>query len=246
MRPATLLLLFLFMAACKPAQEGRTIVIVGAVLIDGTGGPPLTDSLVIAAGGVIQAAGRRTELSIPADASVTDGGGKYLVPTPIDLSAGGAALPRVATLAEARSAVAGGAAAFIGMVRDTAEIDAALISELRDLKVVVAPSLVRAGTALESARRNTERLFRAGVPIAVAAEGDVPREAELLEQAGIPPLDVLVAATRNGALAMRQYDRRGSIQPGKRADLLLLGANPGEDIRNLRKVERRMEAGEWR
>jgi len=246
MRTAALAALLLSLAACRPAEEGRAVAVVGAVLIDGAGGPPLTDSMVVVEGGQILAAGRRTELSIPADASVIDGGGQYIVPLPIDVTTGGISLPRVATLAEARSAVAGGAAAFIGMVRDTTDLDPSFVSQLRDLKVVVAPSLVTAGSALEVARRNTRRLFTAGVAMAVAGNGDALREAELLADAGIPPLDVIVAATRNGALALGQLDRRGTIQPGKRADLWLLTANPGEDIRNLRKVARRMENGQWR
>jgi imidazolonepropionase-like amidohydrolase len=246
MRIAVLAALLFSLGACQPAQEDRTVAIVGAVLIDGAGGPPLTDSMVLVGGGRILAAGRRTELSIPAGANVIDGGGQYIVPLPIDVTVGGVSLPRIATLAEARSVVAGGAAAFIGMVRDTADLDPSFVSQLRDLKVVVAPSLVAAGTALEMARRNTQRLFAAGVPIAVAGNGDPLREAELLADAGIPPLDVIVAATRNGALALGQFDRRGVIQPGKQADLLLLTVNPGEDIRNLRKVTRRMVDGEWR
>jgi imidazolonepropionase-like amidohydrolase len=246
MRIATLAALLLSLSACRPAEEGRTVAIVGAVLIDGAGGPPLTDSTVIVAEGRILAAGRRTEFSIPAEANVIDGGGKYIVPLPIDVTTGGASLPRIATVAEARSAVEGGAGAFIGMVADTAELDLSFVSQLRDLKVVVAPSLVTAGGALKTAQHNTRLLFAAGVPIAVAGNGDPLRETELLEDAGIPPLDVLVAATRNGALALGQFDRRGTIQPGKQADLLLLAANPGEDIRNLRKKVRRMERGEWR
>jgi imidazolonepropionase-like amidohydrolase len=246
MRTAAAVALVFALAACKPAEEGHAIAIAGAVLIDGAGGPPLTDSLVVVSGGRILAAGRRTELSIPADASVMDGGGRYIVPALIDVTAGGATLPRVSTLAEARSTVAGGASAFIGMIRDTTEIDPPFVSVLRDLKVVVAPELVAAGSGLETAKRNTRQLFAAGVPIAVAGNGDAQRECELLADAGIPPLDVVVAATGNGARALGQQGERGTIQAGKRADLLLLRANPGEDARNLRKVERRMEAGEWK
>jgi imidazolonepropionase-like amidohydrolase len=40
-------------------------------------------------------------------------------------------------------------------------------------------------------------------------------------------------------------NQTGTVQAGKRADLLLLSANPGEDIRNLRKVALRMSAGAW-
>jgi imidazolonepropionase-like amidohydrolase len=88
------------------------------------------------------------------------------------------------------------------------------------------------------------RLFQAGVPIALASEGASPlREAELLVEAGIPPLDVIVAATRNGAAALHDSES-GLIQPGKRANVLLLSANPGEDIRNLARVEMRIVNGE--
>ena len=75
--------------------------------------------------------------------------------------------------------------------------------------------------------------------------GDLQSELELLAAAGIPPLDVIVAATRNGALALHDPSR-GSIAPGKRADLLVLTANPGADIANLRSIGLRMSGGEWR
>jgi imidazolonepropionase-like amidohydrolase len=104
--------------------------------------------------------------------------------------------------------------------------------------------LTAAGAQLDVARRNTLRLFQAGVPIALAGEGAGPvREAELLAESGIPPLDVIVAATRNSAVALHDNDA-GAIQPGKRANLLLLSANPGEDIRNLSRVELRIVNGE--
>ena len=84
------------------------------------------------------------------------------------------------------------------------------------------------------------------MPIAVASNGgDAAREPELLVEAGIPSLDIIVAATRNSAGALQKLNQTGTVQAGKRADLLLLSANPGEDIRNLRKVALRMSAGAW-
>jgi imidazolonepropionase-like amidohydrolase len=68
---------------------------------------------------------------------------------------------------------------------------------------------------------------------------------DLLVEAGLSPADVLVAATRNGAAALHDHDQAGTIEPGKRADLLLLSANPAEDIRNLRKTDRGMRGGLW-
>ena len=109
-----------------------------------------------------------------------------------------------------------------------------------------APALVSAGAAVETAKRNTRRLFQAGVPIAAATRGgDLQRELELLVEAGLPPLDAIVAATRNSAELLRISDQVGTIAPRKRADLLVLSANPGEDVRNMRKVSLRLKAGEW-
>src|SRR6185295_13744946 len=102
--------------------------------------------------------------------------------------------------------------------------------------VVVAPALARAGAQLEVASRNTRRLFQAGVPLAMASMGADPvRECELMASAGMPPLDVIVAATRNPAIALGELEQHGTIEPGRRADLLLLSGNPGEDVRNLRQ-----------
>ena len=106
----------------------------------------------------------------------------------------------------------------------------------------------------ERAVRNTGKLAAGGVLIGVGSDGgsslDFPglmthRELELLAQAGLSPMDVIVAATHTGALALRKTDELGTIEPGRMADLLLLSANPLEDVRNLRKIDRIMLHGEW-
>jgi imidazolonepropionase-like amidohydrolase len=58
-------------------------------------------------------------------------------------------------------------------------------------------------------------------------------------------MDTIVAATRNGGIALRKADDLGTIEPGRTADLILLSANPLEDVRNLRKIDRLMLDGEW-
>jgi len=152
------------------------------------------------------------------------------------------------TQADAQALVQGGATVLIGIVADTDRLDPAFVTRLRDLRIVYAPALSSiAPDQLDVAKRNTQRLFAAGVPIGVAtAGGDPIKECELIVQAGIPPLDAIVAATQNGARALRVIDNRGTLREGQRADLLLLSANPGEDIRNLRKLDRRMTGGEWK
>lgn len=62
------------------------------------------------------------------------------------------------------------------------------------------------------------------------------REMELLVEAGVPPLEVLGMATRNGAIALGQLHERGTIETGKRADFLVLEGNPVADIRNANRI----------
>lgn len=69
------------------------------------------------------------------------------------------------------------------------------------------------------------------------------RELELLADAGLPPLEVLRIATHNGAQALGILKDVGTLEPGKRADLIVLSASPLEDIRNTRKIEQVLKDG---
>lgn len=62
-------------------------------------------------------------------------------------------------------------------------------------------------------------------------------ELELLGEAGITPMDVITIATRNGAEALDLINQTGTIEPGKQADILILSANPAEDIENTKGIE---------
>jgi imidazolonepropionase-like amidohydrolase len=416
---------------CKPPEESVQKAIIGAVLIDGTGGPPVSDSVVIVAGSRIRAVGNRTNMPIPAGLEKINGAGKFLLPGLIDLhvhlgtrsgpkyitaeytherlernlntylyfgvtsvrsmgtdrqaafdvrkaerdgrlltanlfTAGrgftapgghpsqevgdvviqtnspeearrqvdtlaseqvdaikifvddlGGTAPKIKpsvidaivdearkynipvtahiySLADTEHLVRAGAAGFLHMIQDTEDIDAAFISRLRDLRIVFAPTLVRqeldwlytehpkmlddadversvaadviaaarqTGQATPGARRdferamhNTRKLAAGGVLIGVGSDGgsnlDFPglmthRELELLVEVGLSPMDVIVAATRTGAVALRKADEMGTIEPGRMADLMLVSANPLEDVGNLRKIDRVMIHGEW-
>lgn len=59
----------------------------------------------------------------------------------------------------------------------------------------------------------------------------------LYQEAGIPPIDILTMATRNGALAPGSEATTGAIESGKQADLVVLGADPIVDIQNARQIE---------
>lgn len=63
-------------------------------------------------------------------------------------------------------------------------------------------------------------------------------EMALLVEAGIPPADVLRIATRNGAESLGMLDEIGTIAVGKRADLIVLRADPIRDIANIRRISK--------
>ncbi len=75
-----------------------------------------------------------------------------------------------------------------------------------------------------------------------AAPNQVPgfalhRELALFSEAGIPNAKVIEMATSGAANVLRKQDDIGSIVPGHRADILVLGGDPIADINNTRKVE---------
>jgi imidazolonepropionase-like amidohydrolase len=59
---------------------------------------------------------------------------------------------------------------------------------------------------------------------------------ELLIEAGIPAGEVLAMSTRNAAIALGQARDIGTIEVGKRADLVVIDGNPLADISNTRRV----------
>jgi imidazolonepropionase-like amidohydrolase len=71
------------------------------------------------------------------------------------------------------------------------------------------------------------------------------REMESLVAAGLTPYQALAAATRNPAEFLRASKEWGTIEAGKRADLVLLTANPLEDIRNTSGIEAVVIGGRW-
>jgi hypothetical protein len=93
------------------------------------------------------------------------------------------------------------------------------------------------------------RMYRAGIPI-VAGTDAIPgftlqRELELYVQAGMTPAQALQVATLNGARYTRTLDQRGTIAPGKQADLILVDGDPTTNISDIRKVALVLTQGKW-
>ena len=104
-------------------------------------------------------------------------------------------------------------------------------------------------------QRFTKQMQDAGVTVALGSDagaGNVPfgwgthHELELLVEAGLTPLQAIVAGTSNAARVLEGDDPPfGTIAPGKAADLVLLSGDPSVDIRNSRSIKRVMQAGRW-
>ena len=101
--------------------------------------------------------------------------------------------------------------------------------------------------ALAQAGRNLKLLSDAGVAIAMGTDSGAGEgrwqgffehvELELMVQAGLTPMQALVAATGGAARVMRLDAELGTLQAGKQADLIVLNANPLADIRNTRQID---------
>jgi imidazolonepropionase-like amidohydrolase len=100
----------------------------------------------------------------------------------------------------------------------------------------------------------TKMLYQNGVTILSGT--DIPNfdlvpgaslhhELEILEEAGIPPLEVINIATSNGAMALGVEDDVGTIEPGKQADMIILSDNPLNDISNTKKIEGVINDGQF-
>ncbi len=109
-------------------------------------------------------------------------------------------------------------------------------------------------TASQMKERSAENLaviaalHRAGIPIVPGSDTGLPgygllREIELYVKAGLTPLEAIQSATIVSARAMNLDHDSGTVQVGKRADLILVDGNPLARISDLRKVSHVVTAG---
>lgn len=110
----------------------------------------------------------------------------------------------------------------------------------------------RMDAALDAAKRNAKRLLDAGVMLVAGTDAPYPgvflgegihRELELLVEAGLTPLQSLTAATKNAAILMNVENEWGTLEVGKRADILLVDGNPVDSIGLTRNVDMVVQGG---
>ncbi len=129
------------------------------------------------------------------------------------------------------------------------EVDPAVIAELDSeewRERSMRPNNQTYKTQLEVAKANLKTLSDAGIPIAMGTDtGPAARfqgyfehgELALMVEAGLTPMQAIVAATSSAARCMEVDADLGSLQAGKWADFLVLGANPLDDIANTQSLE---------
>jgi len=96
-------------------------------------------------------------------------------------------------------------------------------------------------------QNNTAALRKAGITFGVGTDSGVTgthhgwatlRELHLLVAGGLTPIEAITAATGSAARAIKVDGERGTIAPGKLADLVLVEGEPHKDIRDIEKVKR--------
>lgn len=105
---------------------------------------------------------------------------------------------------------------------------------------------------LETAKKNLKTLYDAGVNIGFGSDSGPPLrfqgyfehwEMQLMHEAGFKPDQILHIATHNASQCLGINHDLGTLEKGKWADLVVLGKNPLEDIKNTRTIEMTLIAG---
>ena len=95
-------------------------------------------------------------------------------------------------------------------------------------------------------KKTFKKVHSAGVNIAAGTDSGTPgvvigkglqKELELMVEAGISPMEAIVAGTRNAANNLGKVSKLGTIEPGKLADMIVVSGDPLKDIRNTRDIK---------
>jgi len=131
-----------------------------------------------------------------------------------------------------------------------------LWSPKEDLRLKTLSSEERAAVLQGEENRQgiVRALHEAGAPLLLGTDANNPfivpgfsvsRELDLWVKAGFSPYEALRAGTRGAAEFVGLLDERGMVEPNKRADLLLLEANPLENVAHIQRISGVLAKGRW-
>jgi imidazolonepropionase-like amidohydrolase len=137
--------------------------------------------------------------------------------------------------------------ATLARVAETATVDASLVDPTR-----MSAREQRAARFTKVTRANLKTLVDAGIPIATGTDAGNPltlhgpaiyAEMEAMQASGMTPMQIIVASTATASRAMGLDKQTGTIEKGKDADLVVVGADPASDVSNLRKIRYVVRSG---
>jgi imidazolonepropionase-like amidohydrolase len=135
----------------------------------------------------------------------------------------------------------------IAKVNETATVDPKLMTAER-----LARAQTRAANGAKIMADNLHRLMAAGIPIATGTDAGNPltlhgpaiyAEMDQMQADGMTPMQVIKSSTLIAARAMGLESRVGTIEKGNDADLVILSADPTNDVANFRRVKYVVHAG---
>jgi enamidase len=136
---------------------------------------------------------------------------------------------------------------------DSTEFEDDLVKMMLDRGTYFVPTLAIAWAYKETypavfsdLKRAVKILHSAGVNMAAGTDSGTPgvvigkglhKELELMVEAGISPMEAIMAGTRNAADNLGKTNELGTIEPGKLADIIAVSGDPLKDIRDTREIK---------
>jgi len=136
---------------------------------------------------------------------------------------------------------------------DSTEFEDDLVKMMLDKGTYFVPTLAIAWAykdaypeVFSGLKKTFKKLHNAGVNIAAGTDSGTPgvvigkglhKELELMVEAGISPMEAIVAGTRNAANNLGMANELGTIESGKLADIIAVSGDPLKDIRNTREIK---------
>ncbi|MCU1285187.1 MAG: amidohydrolase [Acidobacteriales bacterium] len=229
MKIAIAFLLATLIASSSFAQSApeHSLAITHVTIIDVNGGPARRDMTVVVLDGRIMSIGPSKAMRMSANIRTVDASGKFLIPGLWDMNV------YLDTDEAEKSRLADFVANGITEVRIISG-GAQLQQWNKDIETgkLLGPRMMIEGAEFDESEKHPVN----AVPAALQSRHNWHEELRMLVQSGSTPLEALQSATVNAAKFFNKSDSMGSIAKWKFADMIVLDANPLDDIRNTTRI----------